>query len=80
MDNGSSANDENLTAQATGLQGQLRELREEHADLDQTIAHLSLNPPEDNLLVRRLKKRKLLIKDRIMQIEHSLNLGPDEYA
>jgi hypothetical protein len=37
-----------------------------------------LNPPPDDLLVRRLKKRKLLLKDRIVLLEHMLE--PDVLA
>jgi len=56
----------------------LLELQVEHHDLDQVIDHLMLNPPPDDLLVRRLKKRKLLLKDRITALEHLLE--PDELA
>ena len=56
----------------------LLELQVEHHDLDQVIDHLMLNPPADDLLVRRLKKRKLLLKDRIVALEHLLQ--PDVLA
>lgn len=56
----------------------LLELQVEHHDLDQVIDHLMLNPPPDDLLIRRLKKRKLLLKDRITVLEHLLE--PDELA
>lgn len=51
---------------------ELRELQVEHRDLDQVIAHLIENPPPDQLLIRRLKKRKLLLKDRIDCLERLL--------
>lgn len=51
---------------------QLHELQVEHRDLDQVIDHLTLSPPPDELLVRRLKKRKLLLKDRILILEQLL--------
>jgi hypothetical protein len=35
-------------------------------------------PLEDELAIRRLKKRKLLLKDRIASLERQLD--PDEYA
>lgn len=60
------------------LQARLIELRAEHRDLDEAISRLTANPPDDDLVVRRLKKRKLLIKDRISTIERMLD--PDEYA
>lgn len=50
----------------------LHELQIEHRDLDQVIAHLSENPPPDQLLMRRLKKRKLQLKDRIDCLERML--------
>ena len=51
---------------------QLNELRVEHRDLDLVITHLIKNPPPDELLVRRLKKRKLVLKDRILLLEQML--------
>jgi hypothetical protein len=60
------------------LQARLVELRIEHRDLDEAIGRLTLAPSEDELMLRRLKKRKLLIKDRISTLERML--GPDEYA
>ena len=60
------------------LQARLVELRTEHRDLDEAISRLTLAPSEDELMLRRLKKRKLLIKDRISTLERML--GPDEYA
>lgn len=50
----------------------LHELRVEHRDLDQVIDHLGTNPPADELLIRRIKKRKLLLRDRILQLEQML--------
>ena len=54
------------------LHGQMQELRIEHRDLDEVIARLAATPPGDELLMRRLKKRKLQIKDRIALIERML--------
>jgi hypothetical protein len=62
----------------TSLRLRLEALRVEHRDLDDAIARLDDNPVEDELLLRRLKKRKLALKDRIVAIEHLLD--PDEYA
>lgn len=50
----------------------LQQLQVEHRDLDQVIAHLLTAPPPDELLIRRIKKRKLLLKDRILQLEQML--------
>ena len=60
------------------LLARLVDLRIEHRDLDDPIGRLTLAPSEDQLLLRRLKKRKLLIKDRIAILERMLD--PDEYA
>jgi hypothetical protein len=54
------------------IHAQLRELQVEHQDLDQVITHLMESPPPDDLLVRRLKKRKLALKDRILFLEQQL--------
>lgn len=54
------------------IRGQLHELQLEHRDLDLVIVHLIENPPPDELLVRRLKKRKLALKDRILLLEQML--------
>ena len=52
----------------------LDETRVEHRDLNLIIEHLSSTPlpQQDQLLVQRLKKRKLLLKDKIAQLERML--------
>ena len=57
---------------------QLEVLRREHRDLDDAIdaLHASVNP--DQLTLRRLKKQKLQLKDRIQLIEDELT--PDIIA
>jgi hypothetical protein len=50
----------------------LAELRIEHRDLDDVIARLMEGPYVDQLQVRRLKKRKLLLKDVIARLESEL--------
>jgi hypothetical protein len=47
----------------------LRQLRIEHRDLDQIISRLALDIHVDEVQMRRLKKRKLLLKDQITRIE-----------
>ncbi|EXI88995.1 MAG: hypothetical protein AW11_01853 [Candidatus Accumulibacter regalis] len=64
--------------QTIAARAALDELHIEHRDLDLVIDHLLLSPPPDELLVRRLKKRKLLLKDRISQLESALE--PDVQA
>ena len=60
------------------LAARLLELRTEHRDLDEAIARLASAPIEDELLMRRLKKRKLQLKDRIAVIERMIE--PNESA
>lgn len=62
------------------LSEQLRALCAEHRQLDESIAQLSGRPCEDELQLRRLKKRKLTLKDAISRLERLLDSGPDEYA
>lgn len=50
----------------------LNDMLIEHRDLDLVIDHLTLSPPPDQLLIRRLKKRKLQLKDRITLLERML--------
>lgn len=57
---------------------QLIELRIEHADLDAMIDRLVQVIPLDELMIRRLKKRRLSLRDEIERIERSLQ--PDEPA
>ncbi len=51
---------------------QLTELREEHRVLDQTITQLIDEGCRDDLKLRRLKKRKLGLKDAIIRLESEL--------
>lgn len=50
----------------------LRELREEHRDLDMAINRMIMDPWQDQLRLRRLKKRKLKLKDWIANLESRL--------
>lgn len=54
------------------LHHRLQELRLEHGDLDDAIAALQANPYVDQLQVRRMKKRKLQLKDAIARLESKL--------
>ena len=57
------------SAEITQLLG---ELREEHRDLDLAISRMSQDPWLDQLRLRRLKKRKLKLKDWIARLESKL--------
>ena len=50
----------------------LRELRVSHRDLDYLIDRLQHDPMVDQLRIRRLKKRKLVLKDMIMNLESDM--------
>lgn len=54
------------------LREELVKLRAEHRDLDDEIVTLEATGTAEQLLVKRLKKRKLAIKDRIAVIEDQL--------
>lgn len=54
------------------IQQRLAVLREEHRDLDQAIASLVETSSMDQLQLRRLKKRKLRLKDHITYWEDQL--------
>lgn len=54
------------------IKRKLAELQSEHRDLDDVIARIAGDGPFDQLQVQRLKKRKLLLKDQIAQLESEL--------
>ncbi|SHF17241.1 YdcH family protein [Thermomonas hydrothermalis] len=64
--------------QLSRLVSRLAELRQEHRDLDAAIARLQRDLQADELLLKRMKKRKLALKDQIAWIEN--RLIPDEPA
>ena len=59
-------------------QRQLIELRMEHADLDSLIDLAAEQSPVDEMSLRRLKKRRLRLRDQISRIE--VDLDPPEPA
>ncbi|HSQ72428.1 MAG TPA: DUF465 domain-containing protein [Rubrivivax sp.] len=61
--------DENLHSP----QRRLIELRMEHADLDELIDRNAITLPADDLSLRRLKKRRLLLRDLISSLETQLD-------
>lgn len=54
-------------------QRRLIELRMEHADLDDMIDRVALQQPVDEMALRRLKKRRLLLRDHISQLERQVD-------
>jgi hypothetical protein len=60
------------------LRARLTELRQDHADLDAAVNALAASPLPDMLLIGRLKRKKLAMKDEISRIEALLT--PDIIA
>jgi hypothetical protein len=60
------------------LRVKLEALRREHGDLDEAIRALEEKSTRDPLTVRRLKKQKLYLKDRIALLEDQIT--PDIIA
>ena len=54
------------------LRQEMAELELEHRDLDDVIARLAERTLYDQLQMQRLKKRKLILKDQIAQLEAKL--------
>ena len=71
---GDSIGDPNRVA----LQQRIVALKMEHRDLDSAIERLALDSAHDELQLRRLKRRKLLLKDQIAHLERQLD--PDVLA
>ncbi|HEY9199831.1 MAG TPA: DUF465 domain-containing protein [Gammaproteobacteria bacterium] len=59
-------------AEAELLRQRIETLRLEHRDLDDVITRLTHDPHVDQLQIKRLKKRKLLLKDLIQRLESDL--------
>ena len=54
------------------IREKLESLRVEHRDLDDVIGRLDGDPTQDELQIRRLKRRKLMLKDQITMLERQL--------
>jgi hypothetical protein len=54
------------------IEQRIRELEVEHGDLNDIIDRLALHPAQDQLQLRRLKKRKLFLKDLIARLRDRL--------
>jgi hypothetical protein len=60
------------------IENELERLRQEHRDLDAAIEALQLMGSNDQLQIARLKKRKLVLRDRISFLDDQLT--PDIIA
>lgn len=65
-------NDNKVDTYIFGNMTRLKELRVAHRDLDDVITRLVENPLVDQLQLKRLKKRKLALKDQITRLESEL--------
>ena len=54
------------------IQRRILELQTEHRDLDKVVKKLSESPDVEQLMLRRLKKRKLQLKDQITSLKSKL--------
>jgi hypothetical protein len=71
--------DKGLTPEErAALVAQIERLREEHRDLDAAIEALRSAGQVDQLQLQRLKKRKLLLRDKLTRLEDQLT--PDIIA
>lgn len=61
-----------LMSREEALQIKLDRLKIEHRDLDAAIAAMGDSSPENQLIIRRMKKRKLMLKDEIIRLEDKI--------
>jgi len=71
--------DDNIgNPERVAFQQRIVELKMEHRDLDTAIERLAADSAHDELQLRRLKRRKLLLKDQITRLEREID--PDVLA
>lgn len=70
--------DEPLGANDAALLMRIAELRQQHKDLDDAVLALTLRPNPDQLQIARLKRQKLVLRDKIADMEDQLT--PDIIA
>lgn len=61
-----------VTEETKSVQRRILELQTEHRDLDEVVNTLSDRIDVDQLLLRRMKKRKLQLKDQIARLKSQL--------
>lgn len=67
-----------ISAEIVALRNQAALLRQEHKDLDESIQALEIVPMPDQILIARLKRKKLFVRDRLTTIEDKIR--PDIIA
>ena len=66
------ADDRVVQVSDSAVRNELAHLRQEHRDLDSAIEALQRQSRPDTLQIQRLKKRKLVLRDRISALEDKL--------
>ncbi len=67
-----------INAETVALRNQAALLKQEHKDLDDSISALEIVPLPDQILIARLKRKKLYLRDRITSLEDKIR--PDIIA
>ncbi|MDI7775178.1 DUF465 domain-containing protein [Asticcacaulis sp. EMRT-3] len=67
-----------ISAELVKLRSEWALLRQEHKDLDESINALTIVPQPDQILIARLKRKKLFLRDQIAKIEDKIR--PDIIA
>jgi hypothetical protein len=78
MTDSSDPSQDNLSQDPAVLQAELQRLRLEHKDISDAVEALEAIGQADQLQIRRFKRRKLMLKDLIRQIEDQIT--PDIIA
>ena len=61
-----------LNDEDRALLAELKVLQQEHADLDASIEALGHMPIPDQLMIARLKRKKLILRDEIVKVESKI--------
>ncbi|ESQ87488.1 hypothetical protein ABAC460_19365 [Asticcacaulis sp. AC460] len=67
-----------ISAETVALRGELALLRQEHKDMDDAILALETMPLPDQILIARMKRKKLAVRDRMSTLEDKIR--PDIIA
>ncbi|EGF93461.1 hypothetical protein ABI_19010 [Asticcacaulis biprosthecium C19] len=67
-----------ISAETVAWRGELALLRQEHKDLDDAILALETMPLPDQILIARMKRKKLAVRDRMTTLEDKIR--PDIIA
>lgn len=65
-------NDDEADTEEAAARAKLGQLTQEHADLDAAVQALALAPMPDMMVIARLKRKKLALKDEIQRIKDAL--------